>query len=138
MLTRRLFLSHATTTLALIPIVAAVGFANSGCSSSGTTSPATAPPVDSGGGPATSGDITTLSTVASDPTGPHQHSMTIVAGDINSPPAAGVTETSTTMNNHSHTVTLTSAQLAAVHAGQAVTVTSSSTGHTHDFTVKMA
>jgi hypothetical protein len=129
--TRRFFLSQATTTLLLIPIVGVA--VHCGSSSTGSTpAPAgTAPP-------AGATDITTVSTSATDPIGPHTHSVTVLSMDLSSPPAAGVIYTSTTVNTHAHTIMLSSAMLTSIEAGTPVTVTSSSTGHTHDFMIKKA
>jgi hypothetical protein len=134
MLSRRHFISRGTATLLLIPIAKVVGLGSSGCSSSGTSSPPAAAG-DSGSPAPASGDITVTSTVASDPTGPHTHMITVLATDLSSPPAAGATYTSTTANNHAHTVTVSAAQLGTIEGGGSVTVTSSSTGHTHDFMI---
>jgi hypothetical protein len=130
--TRRQFISQATTTLLLIPL-AGLALANVNCGGGGTSSPS-----PSGGTPPVVGDITTESSVASDPTGPHQHSVTVLSADLTTPPTAGVTFTSTTTNNHAHTIMLTAEQLKSLDSGQEVTVTSSSTGHTHDFMIKKA
>jgi hypothetical protein len=83
-------------------------------------------------------DITVTSTVASDPIGPHTHTVTVLATDLSAPPAAGVVYTSTLVNGHEHTISLSAAQLSSIDAGQEVTVTSSSTGHTHDFMIMRA
>ena len=83
-------------------------------------------------------DITSVSTVASDPIGPHTHTVTVFAADLTSPPSAGIVLTSTTVNNHAHTIALSAAQLTAIDAGQSVTVTGSSTGHTHDWMIRRA
>jgi hypothetical protein len=62
---------------------------------------------------------------------------------MSSPPAAGVTYTTSNEGSHTHKVTLAQADLTAISAGQTVTVTSTSdidpangTAHTHHFAIK--
>jgi|HubBroStandDraft_1064217.scaffolds.fasta_scaffold431974_1 hypothetical protein len=120
MFNRRMFLSHATTTLLLIPIVA-VAACGGGSSPNGENTGC--PGVD------------TVSTVVD----AHTHSVCVLTSDLTAPPAAGATYTSTTALGHSHTITLTAAQLSSINSGQSVTVTSSSVeGHTHDFAIVKA
>jgi hypothetical protein len=109
--TRREVLS-ATTMLLLVPL------APLACSSS--SSPA---------GNNCSGIFET-STV----TNGHTHTLCVPTTDLTTPPAAGVTYTTSTDAGHSHTVTLTQAQLQSIEGGTAVTVTTSSPAP-HNFTI---
>ncbi|HEY1548956.1 MAG TPA: hypothetical protein VGG28_14125, partial [Kofleriaceae bacterium] len=61
----------------------------------------------------------------------------VATTDLTSPPAAGVTYTSTNVGDHTHTVALTQSQLQMIEAGTAVgPITSSTTdSHTHDWTI---
>lgn len=125
MLTRRQLLARGTTLLALVPVVGPL----LGCSSSGG---------DDGAGGACSGGIDTVSTVDA----AHTHTLCIQTSDLTSPPAAGMTYTSSVEGGHSHRVTLTQAQLTSIGGGQTVTVTSSNDvdtingeAHTHQFAV---
>jgi hypothetical protein len=56
--------------------------------------------------------------------------------DLTTPPAKGVTFTTSVAEDHTHTVTLTQAQLQTIAMGQEVTVPTSVTdGHMHTFMV---
>ena len=130
MVTRREFLqgsagvaSTATVTLLLTRLI--------GC---GTT--------DYGGGTATSTGTTLPSCdgVASTSTVTlgHNHEVCVAASDLTSPPAAGMTYTTTpaSTDGHTHSVSLSQAQLQAIQAGQSVMVLTSSTeSHTHSFAI---
>ena len=132
MLSRRDFLSHAagaTVTLVLTPILCtACSSSDSGTSSS--TNP-TFPGCDGVG---------ETSTV----TESHTHDLCVPTADLASPPAAGMTYTTSTFVDHSHGVTLSQAQLQAIQAGQTVTVASTAAdtaaypSHDHGFTIAMA
>ncbi|HET7502923.1 MAG TPA: hypothetical protein VFK02_18010 [Kofleriaceae bacterium] len=53
------------------------------------------------------------------------------------PPAAGVTYTTSNVGGHVHTITLSQTQLTSLNSGQMVTVTSTNdSAHTHTFTIK--
>ena len=127
MLTRRQLLVRGTTLLALVPVVPAVLQA---CSTSPSRSP------DDPGNSCAGTDP--LSTVNEG----HTHSVCVPTSDMNSPPSAGATYTSSNDGNHTHTITLTAAQLSSIASGHSVTVTSSSdldpttqVAHTHDWTI---
>lgn len=120
MLTRRELLSRGTTLLLLIPVV--------GCSSSG----------DDGGGGSCAGVESTSTVNAS-----HTHTLCVATADLTTPPATGMTYTTSNVGSHTHTVTLTAANLTAINGGTVVTVTSSSDvdptnsmNHSHDFMIK--
>jgi hypothetical protein len=124
MLTRRQFLGTATTTLLLIPIVAA-------CSSD-SSSPDAAPTCEG---------VDTTSTVNA----AHTHTVCVLTTDLTNPPAAGAAYTTSFDGGHSHTLALTQTQLTMIEAGTAVTATCSSvvdpinnTPHTHDFMIVKA
>ena len=69
----------------------------------------------------------------------HMHTVCVLTSDLTSPPAGGVTYTTSTVLDHDHTVMLTQAQLQSVQSGGSVTVTTSTTGnHMHMFTVTKA
>ncbi len=72
----------------------------------------------------------------------HAHTLCVPTTDLTSPPAAGMTYTTSTTSEHAHTVTLTAAQLRDIEAGLIVTVESSSVvdpengaAHTHTFAI---
>lgn len=118
MQSRREFLTSATVTLLLVPVLA------SACGSTGTSGYQT-PGVSCDGAGATS---TTVNA--------HAHTICVPLTDLESPPAAGTTYTTSTAAGHAHTVVFTQAQLQSIAAGAAVTVTTTiAGGHAHDFTV---
>jgi hypothetical protein len=85
--------------------------------------------------PATQSGGMDIYTSSDDGTPPHHHTFTLDDTAISSPPAAGVSGSTSTDSQHSHTVAITMAQLAMVGTGQTVQVISSSAGsHTHYFT----
>jgi hypothetical protein len=59
--------------------------------------------------------------------------------DVQSPPAAGVTETTSTVSAHNHTFAMTQAELQTVNGGGSVMVTTGSSdvggAHTHTVTI---
>lgn len=125
MLTRRQLLARGTTLLVLVPVVPAVLQA---CSSS-------SPNEQQGPSCAGTADLSSVNEG-------HTHSVCVLTSDMTSPPASGVTYTSSNDGNHTHTITLTAAQLSAISSGQSVKVTSTSDidpntnmAHTHDWTI---
>jgi hypothetical protein len=106
-------------TLILVP----VGAKLAGCNAYG----------DGGSGGSCDG-IESTSTVASG----HTHTVCVPQSDLDSPPVAGRTYTTSSVG-HTHTVTLSQADLGEIAAGGAVMVTTSlSNGHAHEFTISMA
>jgi len=89
-------------------------------------------PYGGGGGDATH---TFLSTTVN----AHYHTLTINKTDVQTPPAAGLSLTTSSASGHTHSFTLTQVQLTTVNGGTAViqsTATSDVTGtHSHDFTI---
>jgi hypothetical protein len=72
----------------------------------------------------------------------HTHSVCVPTSDMTSPPATGVTYTSSNDGSHTHTITLTAEQLSSIASGQSVAVTSTSDvdpktqmAHTHDWII---
>ena len=124
MQTRREFISSATVTLLMIPIVAAC---SSGSSSGGAVEGATDPGCGSTG-------IGSTGTVANN----HTHTICVADSDLTSPPAGGATYVTSNVLDHTHSVVFTQAQLMSIGAGQSVTVTSSAPNPTHDFMVMKA
>jgi hypothetical protein len=129
-LSRREFVSRATVTLLLVPVAAACGSnSGSGAAASG----------GDGGGSCTGLDPT--SSVVDD----HTHTVCVPSTDLESPPSAGATYTTsppesggTVIAGALHTVTLTAAQLSMIQAGQSLTVTTSTDGgHDHQFVLTM-
>jgi hypothetical protein len=110
MQTRREFLTGATATLLLVPLV------HGACGSKGDGA---------------CDGLQTTSTVAFG----HTHTFCVPTADLTNPPASGATYTSSGPDP-THTVTLTQGQLQSIQSGQTVTVTSSVNGnHTHDFAI---
>ena len=82
---------------------------------------------------ASPGDITVTSSVDVG----HSHQVTISGPDIDNPPTAGKTITTTYVDFHSHTITLNQQDYQTIKNGGTVTVTTSEVnGHTHTFTIK--
>jgi hypothetical protein len=118
MLSRREFLTSSTVTLLLVPVLA------SACGST-TSSGGATPGVSCDGAGATS---TTVNA--------HAHTLCVPLTDLESPPTAGMTYTTSTAAGHAHTVVFTQVQLISIAAGTAITVTTTiAGGHAHDFTV---
>jgi len=69
----------------------------------------------------------------------HSHSVTIDKADVQTPPMAGISESTSSSAGHTHSFAMTEAQLTTVNGGGSVTITtgSSDTGgaHTHDITI---
>jgi len=72
----------------------------------------------------------------------HNHSARLYNTNLNSPPAAGVSDTSTTVENHSHGFTITQNQLTSINSGSQIMIsltsaTNPDTGvsHTHNVTL---
>lgn len=66
----------------------------------------------------------------------HAHAFAIAQAVLLSPPADGISGSSTEIEQHAHTVTITQAELQAVAALQAVRVrTGDALGHNHVFTI---
>jgi hypothetical protein len=115
--TRREFIESGAVLLLMVPLADA-------CSSASSPSSA---------GQGCNGVLSTSTVNAG-----HSHLLCVSASDLSSPPAAGMTYTSSASGSgpHTHTVTLLAVQLMQIQAGQSVTVTSSNNvGHTHDFSV---
>jgi hypothetical protein len=59
--------------------------------------------------------------------------------DVETPPAGGITETTSNNSAHTHSFAMTQAELTTVNGGGSVTVTSGSSdvggAHTHTFTI---
>lgn len=117
MFTRRELLTRGTTLLLLIPVV--------GCSSSSD--------------PGSCAGIESRSTVDEQ----HDHTVCVSTSDLTSPPAAGVTYTTSNDSSHTHRITLTAANLSAISSGQGVTVTSTidndpinNAAHSHVFLIQ--
>jgi hypothetical protein len=122
MLTRRQLLARGTTLLLLTPVLSPMIAACSSDDSSGD---------DTGG---TCDGFESTSTNNDN----HTHTACVLTSDLDSPPAAGVTYTSSSVG-HTHKITLSSAQLTTIGGGGSVTVTSSSDdGHTHNWTLAKA
>jgi hypothetical protein len=79
-------------------------------------------------------------TFASAATAGHRHDLAIPTADVDQPPVAGVTHTTTVALAHVHTVTLSAGELRRLAGGEVVTVASSEAGepvlHTHTFTLR--
>lgn len=71
----------------------------------------------------------------------HTHDFTVMATDLATPPAAGVSSNTSPYDDdqHVHTVALTQANLQAIQAGQTVAITSGTTlTHSHVFNFRKA
>jgi len=67
--------------------------------------------------------------------GDHSHTFGIEATAFASPPAAGVSGSTTSAEGHMHSVTVAMADLQNVQAGQTIKITTGTGGgHTHVFT----
>jgi hypothetical protein len=150
--TRRDFLSSATVTLLLIPLVdcggnprpagGAAPFPDAGAEASvdagaivGDAAPAGM--MDSGV-PGCNGVGETSSSAADPEAGnaQHTHTLCVLASDLANPPLAGVTYTTSLTLSHVHTVTLNQEQLQTIASGGTQTVTTTNvSGHTHTFTI---
>lgn len=117
MQSRREFLSAASVTLLMIPLVAC-GSSSDG--STGTGQNSGLPGCDGAGA---------TSSVANN----HTHTVCVPTADLTNPPAAGGSYETSTDLGHSHTVTLTQAQLQQIESGQSVTITSTGVSPNHDF-----
>lgn len=134
MQTRRQFLctalqaaTGASVTLLLTPILGACGSSDNGGGSTTATNP-TVPGCDGAGA--------TSSTVLS-----HNHTVCVPLADLNGPPAAGMTYSTSnaSTDGHVHQVTLSQAQLMSIAGGQTVSVTTTIVeSHTHDFALTEA
>jgi hypothetical protein len=120
----------ATVTLLLTPLL--------GCKSENeTTTPTPAPATTvNPTTPACDGAGATSTYVLN-----HSHTVCVPLADINAPPAAGMTYTTSSassdlVTSHNHQVSLTQAQLMSLAAGQTIVMTTSvSQSHTHDFSL---
>jgi hypothetical protein len=69
----------------------------------------------------------------------HTHTVTIEKTSVQTPPAGGISETTSSTSGHTHSFDLTQAQLTTINGGTPVTQTSGSSAvggvHTHDFTI---
>jgi len=127
--TRRQFLcsvlkvsAGAGVTLLLTPIIGACGSSSNGTST--TTNP-TVPTCDGAG-------ATSTVVLA------HTHTVCVPLADLNNPPAAGQTYTTSgaSTDGHTHQLTLTAAMLTEIMTGGTITVTTSETeSHSHAFTL---
>ena len=97
-------------------------FAGAGCGSSTTPGP---------------GDNTRMFT--STTANAHTHTVVIAKADIQTPPSAGISETTSANVGHSHTFGLTEAQLVTINGGTAVTQATGTSDvggtHFHEFTI---
>lgn len=92
-----------------------------------------------GCGSSTTPPLTISKTFVSTFVNSHTHTVTINKADIVTPPAAGISEATSSNVGHTHSFAMTQAQLVTVSGGAPVAVTtgvSDSGGpHTHDFTI---
>lgn len=69
----------------------------------------------------------------------HTHSVTLDKADVQSPPMAGITETTSSNSAHTHSIAMSQAELNTVNGGGTVTVTTGNSdvtgAHTHQFTI---
>ncbi len=66
----------------------------------------------------------------------HTHVVTMSKSEIQSPPAAGITLTTSANQNHTHTLAMTRDELTTVNGGTTVSVlTSTDQGHNHSFMI---
>ena len=69
----------------------------------------------------------------------HTHSVTLNRTEVENPPAAGVSKTTSSDSAHTHSFVMTQAELTAVNGGGSVTVTTGNSdvggAHTHNVTV---
>jgi hypothetical protein len=119
----------ATATLVLTPILGACGSSenNNTTPTPTTTTNPTTPGCDGAG-------ATSTNTLG------HTHTVCVPLADINNPPAAGNTYTTSAATfqgvAHTHQITLSQAQLTTLAKGGTVTVTTTIVeSHTHDFTL---
>jgi hypothetical protein len=87
-------------------------------------------------GSSSGGNANTIQLTSStgDVAAPHTHTVSLQLSDINNPPAAGATETTSFNSEHTHTVTLTEADFVSINAGNTVIKTTSedeTPGHVH-------
>ena len=87
--------------------------------------------------PATSKTFT--STQAGNPA--HTHTFDVAQSEINSPPAGGISRSTSVYSGHSHTFTMSQADLTTVMGGGSVTLDTSTeapaynVSHSHSFTI---
>jgi len=81
----------------------------------------------------------TSQTFTSTTSNAHSHTVVIQRAEVETPPVAGISKTTSSVSAHTHTFDMTEAQLTTVMGGTGVTVATgnSDTGgaHTHDFTI---
>ncbi|MGV8119500.1 MAG: hypothetical protein AB2L14_07010 [Candidatus Xenobiia bacterium LiM19] len=72
----------------------------------------------------------------------HNHTARLYSNDLSTPPAAGVSDTSSTVLDHSHSIAVTQAQCTSINNGSQITIsmasaTNPNTGvsHTHNVTL---
>jgi hypothetical protein len=66
----------------------------------------------------------------------HTHTVTFSRSDVESPPANGITKSTSSSAGHSHSFSMTQAQLQTVNGGTAVQVSDSLvSGHQHAYTI---
>lgn len=69
----------------------------------------------------------------------HTHSVTLNKTDVQTPPMAGISGTTTSNSAHTHSFAMTEAELTTVNGGGSVTVTTGNSdvtgAHTHQFTI---
>lgn len=164
--TRREFLSSATVTLLLIPLVdcggsprpagGAAPFPDGGAEGGldgGVEASAEAGPTEAGTGDAAPAGmmgsgvagcdgVGETSTSAPDPlagNAQHTHTLCVPTADLMRPPPAGATYTTSSSLSHVHGVALNQEQLQTIASGTALTVTTTDADmHTHMFTIKVA
>jgi len=132
MFTRRVFLTQATATLAMVPLACSMATAPAAGPGSGGN-----PPADAG---ACVGVFTTSTNVSQ-----HTHTLCVPESDLTATPPSGATYTSSNVNDplnnvlHTHTVDLTAQQLSTINGGGQVVVTASTSDfHLHQFTITRA
>jgi hypothetical protein len=66
----------------------------------------------------------------------HTHRITLNRSEIENPPAAGITRSTSSASGHTHTFSMSQAQLQSVNSGNSVNITdSASSGHSHQYTI---
>jgi hypothetical protein len=119
--TRREFLTNAGRVVVALPAGVAI-FNSLSC---GSNECASANDIE-----VTATDVTVTSLCTSN----HVHTFDISTADLQSPPADGLTGSTSTYEGHKHAIALSQADLASLHAGGTVEVISgASDGHTHLF-----
>ena len=113
--------NKTTVAVACGAFLALLAFGLTGCSDSTTPNPGTT--------------RTFTSSVANS----HTHTVTIERSDVQNPPMAGITETTSSNSSHTHSFAMTQAQLMTCNGGGMVMVMTGSSdvggAHTHNFSI---